>query len=68
MYSEMKKPSDFDATLYASFGIIFIIYAHVGACGYILFGNDAEVLVTTDMAKAALDMGKKVRSFLSDAR
>ena len=64
MYSEMKKPSDFDKTLYTSFGIMFLIYAYVGVCGYILFGDDSNVLVTTDMSNAAHDVGSKVCSGL----
>ena len=52
MYSEMKRPSDFEKTLYSSFGVMFAIYGYVGVCGYLLYGSGASVLITSDMSDA----------------
>jgi vesicular inhibitory amino acid transporter len=53
IYASMKRPSRFGSTLIWSFGAMFIFYAFVGACGYLLYGEDASVIVTEDMALAA---------------
>ena len=55
MYAEMKTPSAFRAVLYTSFALMFGIYALVGACGYVLYGEEASVLITEDMAAAGSD-------------
>jgi len=60
MYSEMKRPSDFQKVLYTSFGLMFLIYGYVGACGYLLYGGGASVLITSDMADAVHDLGARI--------
>jgi hypothetical protein len=64
MYAEMKKPSAFVPTLYTSFAVMFGIYAGVGACGYVLYGGDAHMLITTDMSDAHQDEVGKVMTGL----
>jgi vesicular inhibitory amino acid transporter len=53
IYASMKRPSRFGSTLVWSFSAMFVFYALVGACGYLLYGQDASVIVTEDMASAA---------------
>ena len=52
MYAEMRTPSSFKKVLYLSFLLLFLIYAIVGGCGYVLYGSSASVLITHDMSKA----------------
>jgi hypothetical protein len=54
-YAGMKTQRDFTAVLYTSFGILFCIYCVVGVCGYHLYGDDASVLLTQDMAARQQD-------------
>jgi amino acid permease len=60
MFAEMKKPSDFNKTLYGSFALMFLIYLFVGVCGYLLFGGAASMLITTDMSAATHGVGGRV--------
>ena len=53
MYAEMKTPSAFRKTLCAAFVAMLAMYGIVGVGGYLLYGNDASVLITADMANAA---------------
>ena len=52
MYAEMKTPSGFRPTLYLSFLVMFLMYAVVASCGYLLYGVDSSVLITQDMSEA----------------
>ena len=56
MYAEMKTPSAFRRILYASFAAMFAMYAAVGVGGYVLYGADSSVLITSDMAAAVAHM------------
>jgi len=60
MYSEMKKPSDFQKTLYSAFFLMFLIYGYVGVCGYLLYGSGASVLITTDMSAVVHNLGGRI--------
>lgn len=51
MYAEMKTPSAFRRVLYASFAVMAAMYLVVGACGYALYGDDANILITSDMSR-----------------
>jgi hypothetical protein len=42
----MKTPSAFRPVLYLAFLLMFLIYAAVGVGGYVLYGEDASVLIT----------------------
>eukprot|EP00967_Tisochrysis_lutea_P022465 scaffold25588_cov40-Tisochrysis_lutea.AAC.2 len=53
IYASMKRPSRFASTLVWSFSAMFLFYAFVGACGYLLYGADASVIVTEDMSRNA---------------
>ena len=64
MFAEMKQPSAFVPTLWASFAVMFAIYAGVGACGYLLYGEDSHVLITTDMSEGAQDKVSKMMTAL----
>lgn len=48
----MKKPEDFRRTLIGSFSTIFVIYAFIGVSGYMLFGDDAAVVVNINIRAA----------------
>lgn len=56
MYCEMKRPADFQKTLYGSFLVMFVAYGYVGVCGYLLYGDNASMLITADMSAAAHDV------------
>ena len=55
IYAEMKTPSAFRPTLYLSFAVMFLFYAAVAGCGYLLYGEGASVLITQDMGNAGGD-------------
>ena len=52
MYAEMKTPSAFRGTLYASFAAMLAMYVAVGVCGYLLYGDSSHMLITEDAATA----------------
>jgi vesicular inhibitory amino acid transporter len=52
MYAEMRSPSAFNRTLYVSFALMLGMYAFVGLCGYLLYGQAAHMLITEDMSLA----------------
>ena len=54
MYAEMKTPSAFRPTLYAAFAAMLAMYAAVGVGGYLLYGADSSILITSDMMAAAV--------------
>lgn len=49
VYSQMKRPQDFNRMLDMSFFAIFLVYAVVALSGYWTYGENAQVVVTDNL-------------------
>lgn len=51
VYSSMRNQGSFDKMLDWSFGIMLGIYTAIALFGYLVFGGDTQVLITTNLAE-----------------
>jgi amino acid permease len=51
IYKEMRHPEEFDHAVNVSFIIMYIIYASIAIAGYIVYGNNVDVLVSVDISR-----------------
>jgi len=50
VYAQMGKPHQYERLLSVCFAIMFLVYAAMGVAGYIVYGAESEVLVTSNIA------------------
>merc|ERR1711871_1692061 len=63
--ADMEKPEEFESMLNASFIVMFLLYVIMGVFGYLLYGRNADVLVTNDLHSDALtDAGRAFEKFV----
>jgi len=51
IYKEMRKPEEMDWVLNICFIIMFIVYAGAGCVGYMIYGENVSVIISTNLVR-----------------
>ncbi|KAI3642115.1 hypothetical protein MP228_011670 [Amoeboaphelidium protococcarum] len=52
-YASMKQPQKFARSVNVAFGSAFVLYMIVGSCGYLMFGDRAQSVITENLRDPA---------------